>query len=153
MKNATKPFSCFLFNFGEFLPFLRLVLPPPMYDPLIVQGKQDDLMYDLAPTTLFSSDFKIFFFLFHLVLFSHWTGFISSAPTHLLSNWIRVWLHHGKKICHFIFQYNQEQMCPAPICPFGGNLAMLQRYNCANRVGRSQRQWDLELCNNRTSVV
>lgn len=45
-----------------------------------------------------------------------------------------------KKICHFIFQYNQERMCPAPICPFGGNIAMLQRFNCANRVGGSQRQ-------------
>lgn len=45
-----------------------------------------------------------------------------------------------KKICHFIFQYNQERMCPAPVCPFGGNIAMLQRFNCANRVGGSQRQ-------------
>lgn len=27
-----------------------------------------------------------------------------------------------------------------PLCPFGGNIAMLQRFNCANRVGGSQRQ-------------
>lgn len=32
-------------------------------------------------------------------------------------------------------------MCPAPLCPLGGNIAMLQRFNCANRVGGSQRQW------------
>lgn len=55
-----------------------------------------------------------------------------------------------KKICHFILQYNQERMCPAPNCPFGGNIAMLQSFNCANRVGGSQRQcrtWNCVIIN------
>lgn len=41
-------------------------------------------------------------------------------------------------------------MCPAPICPFGGNIAMLQSFNCANRVGGSQRQcqtWNCVIIN------
>lgn len=101
-------------------------------------------MYYLVASTLFGSVFflNIFFFPFHNVLFSHQTGFLSLAPTPLFST-----VKSGfdctmekKKICHFIFQYNQERMCPAPICPFGGNIAMLQRLNCANRVGGSQRQ-------------
>lgn len=44
-------------------------------------------------------------------------------------------------------------MCPAPICPFGGNIAMLQRFNCANRVWRIPKAMsDLELCDNKTMV-
>lgn len=87
----------------------------------------------------------IFFLPFpsHTLLSPDW--FICSAPTPPFSlKWIRVWLHHKKKkkICHFIFQYNQERMCPAPACPFGGDLAMFHKFNCANRVGKSQRQWD-----------
>ena len=79
---------------------------------------------------------------FHLVIFSRQTGFVKSSPAPLYSsNWIRVWLHHGgKHICHFISQYNQEQMCPAPIYPLGGGVAIFQRFNCANRVGGSKRQ-------------
>lgn len=103
-------------------------------------------MYYLATTTttLFIS---VFYkrFSSHSMTYSSLNRLVFSLAHPLplpLSNWIRVWLHHGgkKKICHFIFQYNQERMCPAPICPFGGNIAMLQRFNCANRVGGSQRQ-------------
>lgn len=102
-------------------------------------------MYFLATTTLFSSGFFcfMFFFPFHLVLFSHQTGFLSLLPPPSLFSQLNQGLTapwRKKKICHFIFQYNQERMCPAPICPFGGIIAMLQRFNCANRVGGSQRQ-------------
>lgn len=74
---------------------------------------------------------------------SDWVGFDLSChlPPFSCSNWIRVWQHQGEEnVCHFIFLYNQELPCPAPVCPLGGGVAMLQRLNCANRVGGSQRQ-------------
>lgn len=101
-------------------------------------------MYFLATTTLFSSVFFLFCFSSRSISYSSLTRlvFSLSCPHHLFFP-----IESGfdctmekKKICHFIFQYNQERMCPAPICPFGGIIAMLQRFNCANRVGGSQRQ-------------
>lgn len=102
-------------------------------------------MYYLATTTLFSSGSFFFFFLSIFLPVPSCTllspDWFSLSCTHLLFP-----IESGfdctmeKKICHFIFQYNQERMCPAPICPFGGNIAMLQSFNCANRVGGSQRQ-------------
>lgn len=61
-----------------------------------------------------------------------------------------------ENICHFIFLYNQELPYPAPVCPLGGGVAILQRFNCANRVGGSQRQNIFRLrtvCDNETSAV
>lgn len=83
----------------------------------------------------------MFLFLFHHVLFSYWMFFFSlSCSCPLLSP-----IESGFD-CHFIFQYNQEQTCHAPLSPFGGSIAMLYRFICANRVEGSLRQcWDLEL--------
>lgn len=100
-------------------------------------------MYYQVTSTLFSSFFLKYIFLPVLAIsYSSLTRLvISLLPPPLLFP-----IESGfdctmeKKICHFIFQYNQERMCPAPFCPFGGNIAMLQRFNCANRVGGSQRQ-------------
>lgn len=147
MKMQPSPsFFFFLFNPGESLPLSRLVLFLPHVPPTSCAGITS--WFNVLPShhhTLFSSVFFIYiFFSSRSISYSSLTRLVFSLlpPTPPLSNWIRVWLHHGekKKICHFIFQYNQERMCPAPFCPFGGNIAMLQRFNCANRVGGSQRQ-------------
>lgn len=74
----------------------------------------------------------------HLILFSHQTGksLLSPAPnpTHPLfpikSGFDCTMLlkkrktNKNEKICHFIFQYNQDRLCPAPVCPVGGDVAM-----------------------------
>lgn len=125
-------------------------------------------MYYLAAATLLCSVFFfiIIFFLDKLIflpvpssLAPDWFfSLLPSTPSSFQLNQglTAPWRKKKKqqKTCHFIFQYNQERMCPAPICPFGGNIAMLQRFNCANRVGGSQRQCqDLELRDNKTSMV
>ena len=107
-------------------------------------------MYYLATTTLFIWGFLDIFLPVpsRTLLSTDW--FSPSWPLHppppsfqLNQGLTAPW---RKKICHFIFQYNQERMCPAPVCPFGGNIAMLQRFNCANRVGGSQRQCRTWIC-------
>lgn len=104
-------------------------------------------MFYLATTTLSLVQFFLYIYIYiflpvpsRTLLSPDWFS-LSCPQPHLFS------IESGfdctmekKKICHFIFQYNQERMCPAPFCPFGGNIAMLQRFNCANRVGGSQRQ-------------
>lgn len=150
-----QPSPSFQFTPGESLPSFRHVLfLCPMYHPLLVQGYQADLMYYLATTTLFGSFFKYIYFFLPVpsptLLSPDWFT-LSCPPNPLLFP-----VESGfdctmeKKICHFIIQYNQERMCPAPTCPFGGNIAMLQSFNCANRVGGSQRQcrtWNCVIIN------
>lgn len=139
-----------LFNPGESLPLSRLLLFLPHVPPTSCAGITS--WFDVLPThhhTVFFF-FLSFFFLDILlpVPFSHFSltrlVLTSPAPTTSFPIESGFWLHHGQKninkTYHFVFQYNQELMRPAPFCPYGGNIAMLQRCNCANRVGGSQRQ-------------
>lgn len=83
MKMQPSPSFFFLFNPGESLPLSRLVLFLPHVPPTSCAGITS--WFNVLPSyhhTLFSSVFflYIFFFPFHLVLFSHQTGFLSPAP-------------------------------------------------------------------------
>lgn len=114
-------------------------------------------MYYLDATTLLSSgSFFKKYFSSRSISYSSLTRLVSSLllPTSTYFQTNQGLTAPWRKICHFIFQYNQERMCPAPVCPFGGNIAMLQRFNCANRVWRIPKAMsDWELCDNKTSLV
>lgn len=89
----------FLFNPGESLPSLRLVLFLPHVPPTSRTGIQS--WFNVYPShrhSLRSLQNNKHFFPVHLVFFSHQTGFLSPAhPPSPLTNWIRVWLHHGEQ--------------------------------------------------------
>ena len=150
MKMQTSPTFFFLFNPGESLPLLRLVLFLPHVPPTSCAGITS--WFNVLPShhhTLYLRFFR--HFSSRSISYSSLNRLVFSllplTPPPLLFP-----IESGfdctmeKKICHFIFQYNQERMCPAPVCPFGGNIAMLQRFNCANRVGGSQRQCRTWIC-------
>ena len=150
MKMQTSPTFFFLFNPGESLPLLRLVLFLPHVPPTSCAGITS--WFNVLPShhhTLYLRFFRHFssrsisYSSLNRLVFSLLPLPPPPSSFQLNQGLTAPW---RKKICHFIFQYNQERMCPAPVCPFGGNIAMLQRFNCANRVGGSQRQCRTWIC-------
>lgn len=91
-KNVRKPFIFFSYLINH---FWNLCFFLPHVPPTSRAGITSWFMYHLAPPPSLILNFSPP--TFHLVHVSHQTAFISPAHTSLLTNWIRVWLHRGRK--------------------------------------------------------